>query len=135
MNMRRKHWGWLLILAILQGCGGLSGPTENSARSKIEGELDKWVDGTRSKASTFEARSNLYSPPIGYSIRTVIPAEPKLPLNVMAEYPDAIGEDVPAFRIIVDVDFRSKAGTPLPKIIEYHLTWVNEMNDWAIFEK
>ena len=135
MNMRRDYWGWLLILAVLQGCGELSGPTENKARVKIEGELDKWVAGTKSEASTFEARLNLHSFPISYSIRTIVPAEPKLPLDVMADYPDAIGEDVPTFRVIVDVDFKSKAGSPLTKVVEYHVTWVNEMNDWAIREK
>ena len=134
MTPRKRHLICLLILAALQGCGS-TGPTENSARTRIEAELKKWVAGKDSEASTFEARSNLHSFPISYSIRTVVPAEPKLPLDVMAKYPDAIGKDVPAFRIVVDVDFKSQAGTPLTKVVEYNVTWVNEMNDWAIGEK
>lgn len=135
MNKRRKHWSCLLILTILQGCGGLSGPTEQSAKAKIKGELDNWVAGTDSQASTFESRYKLHDFPISYSIRTIVPAEPKLPVEVMADYPEAIGDDVPAFRVIVDVDFKSQAGTPLTKVTEYNLTWVNQMKDWTIKEK
>ena len=134
MTTRKRQLICLLILAALQGCGA-TGPTENSARSRIEAELKKWVAGKDSEVSTFEARLNLHSFPISYSIRTIVPAEPKLPIDVMAKYPDAIGKNVPAFRVIVDVDFKSKAGTPLTKVVEYNVTWVNEMNDWAIGEK
>ena len=134
MTTRKRQLICLLILAALQGCGA-TGPTENSARSRIGAELKKWVAGQDSEVSTFEARLNLHNAPISYSIRTIVPAEPKLPIDVMAKYPDAIGKDVPAFRVIVDVDFKSKAGTPLTKVVEYNVTWVNEMNDWAIREK
>ena len=51
--MKRKHWGWLLILVLLQGCGGSTGPTEKSARAKIAAELDKWLESKYDEATYY----------------------------------------------------------------------------------
>lgn len=134
--MKRKHWGWLLILVLLQGCGGSTGPTEKSARSKITAELDKWLAGTESEATTFEASLNQYKAPISYSIRTVVPTEPKAPIEFLAKNPDATyDQDAPAFRVVVDVDFKSRAGTEVKKVVEFNLTWVEQLGDWVIEEE
>lgn len=136
MNTRKLLCGWLLVLAatLNQGCGQLTNSTETSAQAKIETELDKWITGKDSQASTFEARLRLHDLPLSYSIRNVSPTNPRIPTELLVKYPEAINDDVPAFRIIVDVVFKSKAGTPLTKVVVYNVTWVNEMDDWAIHE-
>ncbi len=135
MTTRRMLWVCLFVLTVLPGCGKSSGPTESSARAAIRSELDKWMSGSDSKASTFEARSKLYDLPISYSIRTVASTEPRVPTEVLVKYPDTIDDAGPAFRVVVDVEFKSQAGTPLTKVIEYNLTRIDEMNDWAIGER
>jgi hypothetical protein len=43
--------------------------------------------------------------------------------------------NAPAFKIIVDVDFKSQADTVLTKVEKYTLTWVQSINDWDIHEE
>jgi hypothetical protein len=72
-------------------------------------------------------------PPVSYKIRTVVPGKERLPLELIAKHPEAAGSDYgPAFRVVADVDFISAADTPLAKVVEYNLTWVEAVGDWNI---
>jgi hypothetical protein len=72
-------------------------------------------------------------PPVSYKIRTVVPGEKRLPLELITKHPEAAGSDYgPAFRVVADVDFISAADTPLAKVVEYNLTWVGAVGDWNI---
>jgi|GEM_PF-3163018 len=122
----------LAVLASLPGCSA-NGPTEASARQKIKKELDNWVAGTECKATTMDWRLSRAKPPVSYKIRTVVPTEKKLPVELIARHPEAAGSDYgPAFRVVADVDFISAADTPLTKVLEYNLTWVGVVGDWSI---
>jgi hypothetical protein len=123
-------------LWFFQGCPvSVTGPTESSARSKIETELNKWVAGDReTKAADTVWRANLYEPPLSYRIRNVFPTKPDLSVDafVALSKKDRPGDNGKAFRFNVDVDFPSKAGTVLTQVRRYTLTWVECWNDWDV---
>ena len=120
------------VFASVPGCKA-TGPTEASARQKIKKELDNWVAGIECEVTTMDWRLSRAKPPVSFKIRTVVPAEKKLPLELIAKHPEAAGSDYgPAFRVVADVDFISAADTPLTKVLEYNLTWVGVVGDWSI---
>ena len=51
-----------------------------------------------------------------------LPAEDFPLVNEVSDYG-------PAFRVVADVDFISAADTPLTKVVEYNLTWVDIVGD------
>ncbi len=76
----------VLILCLLGGCSiGTKGPNKASAQAKVEEEMDKWMAGQKSETTTLEARINVLEPPISYKVRSVVPTEPDIPIEVLAE--------------------------------------------------
>jgi hypothetical protein len=147
--MLQRSIGWSnLVLVIVGvclfgGCSDLlpsSGPTESSARAKIQKELDKWVAGDKdSRAAGFRWKIRGSDPPLSYKIRNAFSTASDVSTDMLMkldkEKKERPQKDAPAFKIIVDVDFQSQAGTVLTKVEKYTLTWVQSINDWDINEE
>ena len=136
MNASRLLASVLAATAVLlSGCGNVDESPENAAKESVIREMEKWTSGKESKATTMDARIGLLKPPISYRIRTVVPTDPFVPTDVLVKHPKAAKEAKTAFRVVVDVDFRSEADTELKKVVEYNVTWVGQINDWTIHEE
>jgi hypothetical protein len=103
-------------------------------------ELDKWVAGDReSQAAGFNWRISGSDAPLSYKLRNVFPTAPDLSIEMITrldkEKKECPKHDVPAFKVIVDVDFQSKAGTVLTKVEKYTLTWIPSINDWDVHDE
>jgi len=127
----------IILLVLSTGCTNQpSGPNKDTAQKALEAELDKWMTGQESKAKTFTWRLKGYEPPLSYNIRSVMPCKPKIALHdetlheVFAKHSD----DRPAFKVVVDLDFRSQGNTAISEVGEYTVTWVKEWNEWSIDE-
>ncbi len=126
----------VLTLCLLGGCStGINGPNKASAQARVEAEMDKWMAGQKSETTTLEARIHVLEPPISYKVRSVIPTEPDIPIEVLADNRGMKQKGIPAFQVVVDIDFRSQAKTEITKVVRYNLTWVDEIGDWTIKEK
>ena len=126
----------MLTLCLLVGCSTDStGPTKAAAQVEAEEEMDKWVSGQKSKTTTFKARIGTYEPPISYKVRSVVPTEPYIPTDVLVEHPGLKQDGIPAFQVVVDIDFRSQAQTSITKVVRYNLTWVEEIGEWTVEEE
>ncbi len=111
-----------LFLVSLQGCG--SPDSESSANQKLQAEINKWMAGEKSEASTMESRVNSGAPPVGYQIKSVV--------GQKARY---IAHAGPDYRFNIDVEYKSEAGTPLHKVTTYALIWDPRETKWLIEEK
>ncbi len=126
----------VLTLCLLVGCSTDStGPTKAAAQAKAEAKMDKWMSGQKSKTTTFEARSRALEPPISYKVRSVVPTEPDIPIDVLAEHPGVKQDGIPAFQVVVDIDFRSQDKTEITEVVRYNLTWVEEIGEWTVEEE
>lgn len=129
----------VVFLMVSTGCTDLpSGPDKATAQKALEAELDKWMRGQESKAKTFTWSLKRYEPPLSYQIRSVIPCKPRISSadwgKLSKEPLKSSIDDRPAFKIVVNLDFRSKANTSISEVGEYTIVWVDEWNEWSIDE-
>lgn len=125
----------MLVCAVgcQQSSGGAEG-SESAARSHLESELNKWIGGSESQASTQEGRLAGASP-ISYMIKSVVADKPDfLALSDGDDLPDD-WRTYPAFRANVGIEFKSQAGTPLEKVATYTITWNKPKKTWHITER
>jgi hypothetical protein len=98
-------------------------------------ELNKWISGAKSEATTLDARLRL-ARPVAFEIKNVLPGKAAVLASLQeAETPSKEFEAYPTYRANVGLEFESQAGTPLTKIATFTLTWSTKRKVWYIREE
>lgn len=111
------------------------GNQEASARAALAAELDKWMARQPNEAEHFEL---LMAVLLDYSIQSLQPVKTTLtdlPFPDWDKYhgPDAVYSELPiTYVAAVRVNVESRAGTALPRVVLYRLTWDPEARKWRI---
>jgi hypothetical protein len=107
------------------------------AEAFLASELDKWMANQKSWAKTIEYMFN--APPVGYQIKNIRESAPFTTstgshLN-MDELSGEKGDKVVAtYEANVDVEFESKAHTPLHQVVRYRMVKFSPSGKWLMAE-
>jgi uncharacterized protein YbaR (Trm112 family) len=151
----RRYRAWLLVL--LSSVGMLSllvagvliamrlvnrAPAEPdyeaSARAALAAALDKWLTGDDSDAWHWDAIQAVLLDYDIHALRHVKTELFDLPSEEWAKYegPTAVYTDRPlTYLATVHASLKSQAGTPLPRVLLYRLTWLRDTKRWNIEAK
>jgi hypothetical protein len=111
---------------------------ESSARAALSAALDKWLTGDGNQAWHWDA---IMAVLLDYEIHALRPVKTDLfdlPSEEWAKYegPTAIYTDRPlTYLATVHATLKSRAGTPLPRVLHYRLTWLRDAKRWNIEAK
>lgn len=125
----------LLLLSLL-GCQNAGGPqgskegSEEAARAFVKSEFDKWMGDQECQVRKQQVELFDYLPPVAYEIKSMIPDKPD-PLAFKNGIPDGYTE-CPAYRVNVDIEFKSRTGGSVHKVATYNVTWNKQDKVWGI---
>lgn len=111
---------------------------EASARAALTVALDKWLTGDDSEAWHWDAINAVL---LDYELHALRPVKTELfdlPSEEWAKYEGAtaIYTDRPlTYLATVRATLKSQAGTPLPRVLLYRLTWLRDAKRWNIEAK
>ncbi len=111
------------------------GNQQASARAALAAQLDKWMARQPHEAEHVEL---LMAVLLDYSIQSLQPVKTTLvdlPFPDWDKYrgPDAVYSELPiTYVAAVRVNVESQAGTALPRVVLYRLTWDPEARKWRI---
>lgn len=126
------------LLCGLLGCQNSGGGSEGSAdaaKAYYQAEFQKWMAGEPNAASTMDSRLSNYKPPVGHRILTVNPTSADILAVGETDQPMEVWGKWKTYRLGVEIESLSKAGTPLKKVVTYTLCWDGVHKQWLIKER
>lgn len=108
---------------------------ESDARAFLDTEFVKWINGDKSAVETLQSKLALAAPPIGYEIISLIETKPDILCVDVTEYEGNTYKEFPAYRVSVNISFRSEARTELKRVATYCMMWDPAKKKWSIRER
>jgi hypothetical protein len=126
--------GITLLALWLLSVGGLAFSSKAQAQAFLVSELDKWVANQPSAAKTIDSLFD--ASPVSYEIKSLHESEPLAKGEFQLDQFSSEGGEklVVTYRANVELEFESKAHTPLHKVVRYRLMKYSPSGQWRMAE-
>ena len=122
------------MVVCLCGCAMDSPGTESAARKYFDAEFQKWIAGEKNDVSTMESRIKVLKEPISYDIRSIVKSDPEMMAAQDVANRPKDWESWPAYKVNVNIEWKSKGGAPVKSVASYNLTWNTTEKRWYVNE-
>ncbi len=93
------------------------------------------MGGQPSSVTTFDFRLSNQKPPVGHSILTTTPESADMLAVGDTNQPMEVWGKWKSYRMSVEIEFLSEAGSPIKKVIVYTLCWDDVHDAWIVKER